>query len=45
MSSRLLAEGAREAPTMIFYLLMQEGSVMEAHPTAAVPAEMALCRE
>ena len=45
MSSRVLVEGAREAQTMIFYPQTQEDSVMEAHPTAVVPAEMALCRE
>ena len=44
MSSRVLAEEAREAQTMIFYLLMQEDSVMEVHPTVAVPVEMVLYR-
>ena len=37
MSSRVLAEEAREAQTMIFYLLMQEDSVMEVHPTDESP--------
>ena len=41
---QVLAEEAREAQTMIFYLLMQEDSVMEVHPTAAVPVEMVLYR-
>ena len=36
--------GSREAQTMIFYLLMQEDSVMEVHPTVAVPVEMVLYR-